>query len=118
MLLYDYMGIRGDVTGEIEGPARRSAGGRWRSDFGKAETRIEPADHIVLGGRNKICDQRPRAALSSRIDRNIHGFEFELSAEDAAAHHPVLDLERIRVMLRRTKDHRADETVEIGRAHV
>ena len=80
-------------------------------DLGKAEARIELADHVVLGGGDVIGDERPRAALPRRLDGDVHRFEFELSAEDTAAHHPILDLERLVVIRRRAQNHRADETI-------
>jgi hypothetical protein len=103
--------ISGDVIGEIEAPARRPIGGRGSIDFGEPQAGIELADHVVLGGRNVVGNEGAHASLFRRLDRDIHRFEFELPAEHAAAHDPVLDLERIVIIRRRAQDHRADKTV-------
>ena len=105
------MSVPGDVVGEIEAPARRPAGGRGSIDLGEPQTGVELADHVVLGGRYVVGHERPDAALLRRLDREIHRFEFELSAEHPAAHDPVLDFERIVMARRRAQDHRADKTV-------
>ena len=103
--------IPGDVIREIEAPARRPAGRQWPLDLDKTEARIELADHIVLRRRDVISDQLPHAALPRRLDRDVHRLEFELSAEHAAAHHPILDLEHVFVIGRGAEDHGTDETV-------
>jgi hypothetical protein len=111
LFLPNDVSVPGDVIGEMEAPARRPLGGRRLSDLGEAEARIELADHVILGGGDVIGDQRPRAAFPRRIDGDIHRFEFELAAEYAATHHPILDLEHFVVSPRRAQDHRADESV-------
>ena len=103
--------VPSDVVGKIEAPARRPIGRRGSTDLGEAEARVEVADHVVLGRRDVFCDQHPRAALPRSLDGDIHRFEFKLSAEHAAAHHPILDLEHVVLCRRRAQDHRADEPV-------
>ena len=105
------MSISGDVVGEIEAPARRPICGRGAIDFGEPQAGVELADHVVLGCRNVFGYEGAHAALFRRFDCDIHRFEFELPAEHAAAHDPVLDLERIVVIRRRAQDHGADKTV-------
>jgi hypothetical protein len=105
------VGISLDVIRELEEPSRGAVGGRRLFDFGKAEARIERPDHVVLRSGDIIGDERPRATFSSRVDRDIHGFDFELPAEHAAAHDPILDLEHVLAAGRRAEDHRADQTV-------
>ena len=105
------MSVPGDVIGEIEAKASRPVGGGGPIDLDEAEAWIELADHVILGRRDVIGDQRAHPALPRRLDRDIHGLELELAAEHAAAHHPILDLERIVVASRGTQDHRAHKAV-------
>src|SRR5208282_6716238 len=111
LLLSHDVSLPHDIIREIEEPARRAFVERCLLDFGKAEAGKERSDHAVLGGGNIIRNQSACAACPSQVNRDIHGFEFELPAEHSTAHHPILDLEHVFVIGCGAEDHGTDETV-------
>src|SRR6185437_13502607 len=106
------VGSNGDVLLQIEHPPCRTLGQRCHIVyFGESQIWIEAADYAILRRRQAVRDESPRTAASGDLDRDGHGFEFELSPEHTTAHDPTGDIENVGLPWLRPEKHRADEAI-------
>src|SRR5215467_12928631 len=98
--------ILNDIVVKVEDPPRSGTVSR-----GKAKIWIQRADHAVLWCGDVICDERLRATPARRLNRDVHRLKLKLTAEHAAAHHPIFDFKHSCVVRRMPTNHRTDETI-------